>query len=1752
MMVFAMAATLSAWADHQLSLAEVINGDGCTVQFFKSYDGTTFSDEIPAGALIDLAAGETVYTKLTMPNGKLPARSQALTVLNKATNESVAVQMIGDELATFQWPAADVEVTVEFINAGYWGDPEVNDGKNVMWQKFMIDNTYYKLVFTGSGKMADVTTNTNSLVRVWGPNKNVKEIVFGEGIESTGDITFNYANSLEKVDWGTLKHIGQNAFYRPYKLGLNDTVVFPATIESIGSGAFAYGDQNGAINGVYDFSACTNLTEVAQGAFYNTSVTCILPSSIKASYKNSFKLPPCVVLPEGMTLFVNDTQMPDDDEKATVNLSLAQPFTFELKPGYYRLNLGEVTGEGNSLQFYTTMNASYQLSNEVKAGMKVYSENEETKVYIKFTPATNAYLEKDGIRVKNDATGAFVPLKQENTTIYSFVMPKSSVTISAEFVECVLAGIQGNITWSVREDGIWSDEGYSATPGTKKYKLIFSGTGAYGGLSSSGSTPWGTYASQIGSVVYEEGITDAGDGSLRDLYNLYSVQFPSTMTTLGSGMFRSNSNLKYLKMPVLLSDNSDQSVFSFTRDDLTVDFSECTELTTIGSEKYNGFKGTAILPATITSIQKLAFASPNNPIKIYFVAPEDRTLFLNNVQSMVEPNEKGWIELTGYHQQNAYTVEWKEGYHNRLSLGELTGESGTSLALYSTYDGTNLSNQITAGNKLHDSMTGETVYVKASYANYRRMDDDGLVVINKATGERIPVKVESLANNIYSFTFPGADVTVGVNTIIGGYCGDASFNNGYDARWQLDEFGVDEDGNTTYKLTIKGTGAMANASYGRTGWRSTSLLITELEIEEGITRIGSLSFYQTPIKKAKLANSILSIGQNAFYGWTQYEGALVMPSSLTQLDYRAFERSTFDLDFTPCTQFLELKDGLQVWCGARVVMPASLERITANRAFTGSWQEGCCTYVDLSRCTKLTNITGNWFDDCKGEIILPGSMQGLNIPAVSYGGFEDCTSKLSITPFDDKILFIDGQRMEEVDGKVDISTYMGQTVEFDWRPGFSVKTGAVTGGEGTFRYYTDFDGSNPSNEIPNGYKVLRDEADDVPLYVQTVSSSCTVFPEDLNITATIDGVSQPVEAELIKDDLFRFTLPAGAVKISGKFTHGGYCGIASVNNGRDTRWEIVGNERLVISGVGEVGSRPWSEFVGLNRNIKAIDVDEGVTSLPEYAFHNTGIDGREPFGDYVLVSLPSTLTKLSPYGFYYTYVSVDMSKCTKMTMIEEQVLTGLMGEILLPATVNRISSNAFWGLTIHPNHLYVPVGRGEALFVNDQQQKDTDGRADIVAMLPSYQLQHTSEEDLLLNKYKGYYVDIATSADGNMKLYYDAAATVQVNEGMKVVSQESTSRIYVKVNAKDTKILFVDGLTLKTNGGVGVAIKQEADDVFSFELPDDDMSISATYATGGYCGENGVNSGHNLIWTLNDCTLDFQKNALAQGGNRQMGNFPNGAPWQQMGATVKTISLGDATSIGDNAFSTCTAVIAIELGATPMTVGQNAFAKSTCLIVPAASYADYQTGWSEYASQLEKDKETLTMKDGQQWRTCYSRVARRLPAGLKAYVVSDIEGSQVITGKALDYIPAAQAVLIEHSDKTAITAEATTSGAPYSADNQTPVCRLTTSEANMLQWIDSPMPVSATQGYTLYKDEFVMVSSGTLPAGIAFLPAQKSTNRAPALSIFVSEDNATAIELPAIEAAKSGTWYTIDGKKLAGKPTQKGLYICNGLKVVIK
>lgn len=120
---------------------------------------------------------------------------------------------------------------------------------------------------------------------------------------------------------------------------------------------------------------------------------------------------------------------------------------------------------------------------------------------------------------------------------------------------------------------------------------------------------------------------------------------------------------------------------------------------------------------------------------------------------------------------------------------------------------------------------------------------------------------------------------------------------------------------------------------------------------------------------------------------------------------------------------------------------------------------------------------------------------------------------------------------------------------------------------------------------------------------------------------------------------------------------------------------------------------------------------------------------------------------------------------------------------------------------------------------------------------------------------------------------------------------------------------------------------------------------------------------------------------------------------------------------------------------------------------------------------------------------------------------------------------------------------------------------------NMLVGISSTESdyVEATEG------EYVNLVLATTAAGRGFHPLSKSgkmgnnkaylhvtstdfaklPSEAP-LRITIEDEEATGIEEVATPIVADGVWYTINGVKLAGEPTEKGIYIFNGKKVAIQ
>ena len=92
---------------------------------------------------------------------------------------------------------------------------------------------------------------------------------------------------------------------------------------------------------------------------------------------------------------------------------------------------------------------------------------------------------------------------------------------------------------------------------------------------------------------------------------------------------------------------------------------------------------------------------------------------------------------------------------------------------------------------------------------------------------------------------------------------------------------------------------------------------------------------------------------------------------------------------------------------------------------------------------------------------------------------------------------------------------------------------------------------------------------------------------------------------------------------------------------------------------------------------------------------------------------------------------------------------------------------------------------------------------------------------------------------------------------------------------------------------------------------------------------------------------------------------------------------------------------------------------------------------------------------------------------------------------------------------------------------------------------------STKNNYAFNGKQFVWVMDAlAIAANKCWLEIPNSANAAPAMTIVFGE--ATGIGVIDNGQRTSGDWYDLNGRKLEGNPTKKGVYIQNGRKVVIK
>ncbi len=241
----------------------------------------------------------------------------------------------------------------------------------------------------------------------------------------------------------------------------------------------------------------------------------------------------------------------------------------------------------------------------------------------------------------------------------------------------------------------------------------------------------------------------------------------------------------------------------------------------------------------------------------------------------------------------------------------------------------------------------------------------------------------------------------------------------------FDVIASDTDGNITWSLedtgalTITGSGLMNNynTSTNLAPWHAYRNSIITVNIEPGITSIGSSAFYScSNLTTVTIPNSVTSIGERAFLICSSLFN-ITLPSDLTSIGHNAFNGCTALASITVPGGITSISSGAFFDCRslASITLPSDLKSISSqafynceslasitlpsglksidDRAFFG-----CRSLASITIPDGITSIGANTFEDCESlaSITLPS-----DLASIGNGTFIGCTSLASITIPDD-------------------------------------------------------------------------------------------------------------------------------------------------------------------------------------------------------------------------------------------------------------------------------------------------------------------------------------------------------------------------------------------------------------------------------------------------------------------------------------------------------------------------------------------------------------------------------------------------------------------------------------------------------------------------------------------------------------------------------------------------------------------------------
>ena len=271
-------------------------------------------------------------------------------------------------------------------------------------------------------------------------------------------------------------------------------------------------------------------------------------------------------------------------------------------------------------------------------------------------------------------------------------------------------------------------------------------------------------------------------------------------------------------------------------------------------------------------------------------------------------------------------------------------------------------------------------------------------------------------------------------------------------------------------------------------------------------------------------------------------------------------------------------------------------------------------------------------------------------------------------------------------------------------------------------------------------------------------------------------------------------------------------------------------------------------------------------------------------------------------------------------------------------------------------------------------------------------------------------------------------------------------------------------------------------------------------------------------------------------------------------APATGITIDDITKSG-NTYS----VPGINHNSTPLTVGTEGTAYDYSLTTDDSNpkyHIVTFTGANNYTGSVSAKFVNVDFHPNSgstEWTSSFvigsSEGAFATPMGYTAHIVTGASGND-LTAPSLSYIPEnVPVILLSTASSNGFMAQPTSGAAPVTSGNLLTVATGTEDQRTF----------TAGQIYILYNGEFVLNAAGTLAAGKIYLPKSAIVGGStPAPSrLFIDWGESTSIK--SIDDLTiynlrfdADAWYTLDGRRLNGKPAKKGLYLRNGQKIVVR